>query len=142
MCAGKWQWIKISYRSRVKMFMERQRLIQQTDDINPYCLLRKRSFQWKSPYYLRIPCLLSCCMHIHFTLLVPSILENYKRTPFCSEVEWKLQNQPRNKRFVFQTALGLRNQYIVSYITCLKVKGKVYRLAKELENLCWSLLSF
>lgn len=143
MCAGEWQWIKTSYRSRVKMFMEWQWLIQQTDDINPYCLLQKWSFKWKTPYYLRIPCLLSCCMHIHFTLSVPSFYKTTKILHFV--LRWnenKFQNQSRNKRFVSQIALGLRDQYIVSYIMCLEVKGKLYRLEKEVENLRQRLLSF
>lgn len=56
--------------------------------------------------------------------------------------ESKLQNQSGNETSVFHVALGLRNQYIVSYIMCLKVKGKVYVLEKEMKIFCWSLLSF
>lgn len=55
--------------------------------------------------------------------------------------ESKLQKSG-NETSVFQVALGLRNQYTVSYIMCLKVKRKVYVLEKEPKNFCRSLLSF
>lgn len=67
----------------------REKNVQPTDDINPYCLLQKKCFQWKASYYLRMLFLSELLYTYPFYIFCAFFLENYKRTPLCSDAEWK-----------------------------------------------------